>query len=100
MRTYYRANVTDDGVELKFIAPETKLEDIEINHYEHQNGLSIFIPANTFCGAVEYTERLSDLLNVSETKATLSEGVLTVNIPYNESKKPKRIEIKKLKELN
>ena len=83
--------ITDEGAEIKILAPQVKLEDVAITTSANQ--LTVEIPENDFTGKVKYVENFSSLLELSESKANLKDGVLTINIPYAESKKPKRIDI-------
>lgn len=84
-------SVNNDEVIVKVLAPEVKLEDIEIT--TQGSTLTVKIPDNDFTGSVNYTQSLSSLLDLSNSKASLKDGVLKLIIPYAESKKPKRISI-------
>ena len=86
-----RTTVQDEGVEIKILAPECKMEDIVVTNQE--NSLIIEIPDNDFTGRCRYQEDFSDVLNVAESTASLSEGVLSIKIPYEKIKKPNRIPI-------
>jgi len=100
MSTYYIHKVTDDGVEFKFLAPMVSINDINIESYEHEHALSVMIPANEFFGTTKFVRQVSDRLDVANVSAEIDSGILTVFVPYAESKKPRRIEIKEVKAQN
>jgi len=91
MGKYTRFEITDNGADILILAPQCNLEDIIINATGSK--LSVSIPDNPFTGQVNYVENFSNLLNVGEAKASLKDGVLKIEIPYDEEKKPKRINI-------
>lgn len=100
MTKYYSREIVDNkGVNIKFLAPEVNIEDIKIDTYPSENGIAVFIPDNSFFYAIKHTEKLYDTLNASDAQATLERGVLTLFVPFNESKQPKRIEIKEIKAI-
>jgi HSP20 family molecular chaperone IbpA len=90
--------VTDNGIEVSILAPGVKMENIDINAYD-DNRLTVFLPENKFYYQRKYAEKFSDMLDVGNSTASLEDGILTINIPYAESKKPRRIAIKELKAL-
>lgn len=95
MKTY---TVTDNGIEVSILAPGVKMENIDINVYDN-NRLTVFIPENKFYYHQKYAEKLHETWDVGNATASLEDGILTITIPYAESKKPKRIAIKELKAL-
>lgn len=100
MTKYYTRQLVDnEGVNMKFLAPEVKLEDIIIESYGDENALTVFIPDNSFFYSIKHAERLSDRLNALDAKASLENGVLTVFVPYNQEKAPRRIEVKEIKAI-
>ncbi len=90
--------VTDNGIEVSILAPGVKMENIDINAYDN-NRLTVSIQENKFFQEQRYSEKFSEMLDVGNSIASLEDGILTINIPYAESKKPRRIAIKELKAL-
>ena len=90
-----RVQITDEGATISMLAPQCKIDDINIS--VNGNQLAVEIPDNPFTGYCRYVETFSYMLNVPESSARLDEGVLIIDIPYYEHKKPRRIEINEVK---
>ena len=86
---YGTKQLTKEGVEINLHTPKTNIEEIEINAYE--TVLVVNIPGNDFVEPYKYRDTFSDAFSVVDTKASLDRGILTILIPYKESKRPKKI---------
>ena len=83
----------DDGVTLTINVPgyNDKLIDVSVS------GDKLTIEGKSHTGSTEgfnHTFTINDNLDADEIDATAIDGVLTVSIPYAESVKPRKIEVK------
>ena len=91
MEKSFGNKLTDAGFEITLYAPGLDLDQIEIHAYSSK--LTVFIPETDLFEEYKVERTFLDIWDVPNTKATLDRGVLKILVPYNESKKPKRIDI-------
>jgi HSP20 family molecular chaperone IbpA len=94
MEKSFGNKLVDDGFEITLYAPGLDLDQIEINAYSSK--LTVFIPATELFEEYNVERLFLDIWDVPNTKAILDRGILKILVPYNESKKPKRIDITKI----
>lgn len=86
-----RKQITDEGLNLIFLAPKVDMKDIVVEAYKDK--LIVDIPATDFTYRTRKVSEFAETLNPEKAKAKLDKGVLTISIPYNEREKPKKIAI-------
>ena len=89
----YKTDTDDDGIILTMNIPgyNKKLIDISVS------GDKLLIEGKAHSGDTDgfiHNFTISDNLDSEEIDATVIDGVLTVSIPYAESVKPRKIEVK------
>ena len=89
----YKIDSDDDGVTLTINVPgyNDKLIDVSVS------GDKLTIEGKSHTGSTEgfnHIFTINDNLDADEIDATVIDGVLTVSIPYAESVKPRKIEVK------
>ena len=89
----YKIDSDDDGVTLTINVPgyNDKLIDVSVS------GDKLTIEGKAHTGSTDGFTRsftINDNLDADEIDATVIDGVLTVSIPYAESVKPRKIEVK------
>ena len=89
----YNIESDDDGVTLTINVPgyNDKLIDVSVS------GDKLTIEGKSHTGSTEgfnHTFTINDNLDADEIDATAIDGVLTVSIPYAETVKPRKIEVK------
>ena len=89
----YKTDSDDDGIILTMNVPgyNQKLIDVSVSG----DNLTIEGKANSGdSSGFNHTFTINDNLDVDEIDATAIDGVLTVSIPYAETVKPRKIEVK------
>ena len=89
----FKTNSDEDGVTLTMNVPgyNKKLINISVN------GDKLIIEGKSHTGSTEGFNRgiaINDNLDADGIDATVIDGVLTISIPYAESVKPRKIEVK------
>ena len=89
----YKTDSDDDGVTLTINVPgyNDKLIDVSVS------GDKLTIEGKSHTGSTEgfnHIFTINDNLDADEIDATAIDGVLTVSIPYAETVKPRKIEVK------
>ena len=89
----YKIDSDDDGVTLTINVPgyNDKLIDVSVS------GDALTIEGKSHTGSTEgfnHSFTINDNLDADEIDATAIDGVLTVSIPYAETVKPRKIEVK------